>query len=328
MAKPKLKKKLRNKITFIVMLIILVLCVAFFVAQYLGVDFSWLTGGARESKPVTEGTLEIHMIDVGQGDCILVRAPEGNMLIDAGDRDESVEEAIKTYLDDLGIKEFEYVVFTHSDADHIGAADFVMENYAVDNVIKTEEDEKTTKTYEAMMTAIEKSGADLIDAVPGNTYSIGEMEFTILAPIGDSYTDTNDYSVVLRIDFGESSFLMTGDAEKKSEADMVKRYTAYDLDCDVLKVGHHGSRTSSSAELLALVTPEAALISCGEGNSYDHPHGEVMDRLEDYVGNKIYRTDLLGDIVLITDGEKIKLGDAVIVDESDGQSGGSPEVYG
>jgi competence protein ComEC len=142
------------------------------------------------------------------------------------------------------------------------------------------------------------------------------MKFEILAPLGAKYNDVNDYSVVLRIDYGESSFLMTGDAEKKSEEEMLSRYSAADLDCDVLKAGHHGSRTSSSDKFLKLVTPKVVLISCGEGNSYGHPHSEVMMRFEEYVVQQLFRTDKFGDIVITTDGEIIKKGNLVLVDES------------
>ena len=310
------KSKIKGKIAIAVTVVAVILCAAFFIAQHFGFDLSWLTGPKREAKPVTEGTLEIHMIDVGQGDCILVRAPQGNMLIDAGENKSDVENAIKTYLDELGVTEFEYVIFTHSDSDHIGSADFVMDNYAVDNVIMPVEDERSTKVYESMMSAIDKNGAEIKDAVAGNTYSIGEMEFTVLAPLSKSYSDVNDYSVVIRIDFGESSFLMTGDAEAKSEKEMAAKYKAFDLDSDILKVGHHGSNTSSSEDFLALVTPEAAIISCGEGNKFNHPRQEALDRIDDYTKENIYRTDLLSDIVIITDGEVIKINGEVVVDES------------
>lgn len=311
------RSKLKNKITFAIMVIILVLSVAYFVLQYFGIKFPWQNDGGRTPKPVTEGTLEVHMIDVGQGDCILVRAPEGDMLIDAGDKSDKAETAIKTYIDDLGIKAFDFVVFTHSDADHIGAADFVMSTYAVEKVIMPVDDVRDTTVYREMMTEINGSDAEIVDAVPGNTYSIGEMEFKILAPIGEDYEDVNNYSVVLRIDFGQSSFLMTGDAEAESEFEIVERYTAAELDCDVLKAGHHGSGTSSSASFLKLVTPDAAMISCGQNNKYGHPHSDVLKRLEGYMStDRIYRTDLLGDIVLVSDGEVIKYGETVIIDES------------
>ncbi len=297
------------------MLIVLLLCIAYFVLQHFGL-LPWEQQGGRDTTPVTEGTIEIHMIDVGQGDSILIMAPDGNMLIDAGDKSNEAETAIKTYLDDHGVEEFEYVVFTHCDADHIGAADYVMENYEVENVIMPTADVRTTVVYKEMMAAIEENGANVINAVSESTYSIGEMAFKILAPNGSGYKDVNDYSVVVRIDFGESSFLMTGDAEAKSEEEMVAKYTAYDLDCDVLKVGHHGSRTSSSAQLLSVVTPEIAIISCGEGNKYGHPHTEVVERLDDYVGTKLYRTDIEGDIVLVSDGAKITMDGALLLDES------------
>ncbi len=313
------RSKLKNKITLVLMIIIFLACLVYFGADHLGVTLPWEAEPTTppDPQPVTGGTLEVHMIDVGQGDCILIRAPEGNMLIDAGDKSAETETAIKTYLQDLGIKEFEYVVFTHSDADHIGAADYIMDTYAVDNVIMPVDDKRTTVVYKEMMTAIEGNGANIIDATPGSTYSIGEMSFKILAPNGEGYSDVNNYSVVLRMDFGESSFLMTGDAETKSEIEMTEKYTVAELDCDILKAGHHGSGTSSSANFLKLVTPEAAMISCGAGNKYGHPHTDALNRLGIYMEKgMIYRTDLIGDIVFVTDGETIKCGDTVLVDES------------
>ena len=302
-------------VTLIMMCIICVLCAAYFIAQGLGVVFPW-TERPSTGGEVTGGTLEVHMIDVGQGDCILIKAPAGNILIDSGDKATAVETAISTYLEDEGVKDFEYVIFTHSDADHIGAADYVMENYQVDNVILPLADKRTTKVYTEMMDAIEQNGANVLDATVGSTYSVGEVSFKVLAPIGAKYTDVNDYSVVVRMDFGESSFLMTGDAEKKSESEMVERYGTDVLDCDVLKAGHHGSGTSSSSAFLSKVTPAVVLISCGEGNKYGHPHDDALSRLREYAAQQIFRTDLLGDIVITTDGAIIKKGDLVLVDES------------
>ncbi len=316
------KTKLKNKVTFIIMCVILVLCVAYFIAGCAGVEFPWgteTTTTEPQDPPISDdlGTLEIHMIDVGQGDCILIRAPEGDMLIDSGDKSSATETAIKTYLADEGVKDLEYVIFTHSDSDHIGAADYIMDTYAVDTVIMPTDDVRTTVVYREMMESIEGNGAKVTDALPGATYSIGDMTFKILAPNSSKYSDVNNYSVVIRVDFGESSFLLTGDAEKKSEEEMVARYTSGELDCDVLKVGHHGSRTSSQTAFLALVTPEAAMISCGEGNSYEHPHNEAIERLRGYMDEEdIYRTDLVGDVIFVTDGEIIKCGDRVLVDES------------
>ena len=309
------RSRAKGKISFAFMFIVLVLCIAYFVLQHFGL-LPWEQHGGRDVTPVTEGTVEVHMIDVGQGDSILIMAPAGNMLIDAGDKSSETETAIKTYLADKGVSALEYVVFTHSDADHIGAADFVMENYDVENVIMPTDDVRTTAVYKEMMAAIEKSGANVINAVSESTYSLGEMNFKVLAPNGNGYKDVNNYSVVVRVDFGESSFLMTGDAETQSEEEILAKYKAHDLDCDVLKVGHHGSRTSSTADMLSAVTPEIAIISCGEGNKYGHPHTEVLERLGAYVGVNLYRTDLVGDIVLVSDGAKITRNGEVLLDES------------
>ncbi len=258
---------------------------------------------SEEEAPPVEGSVEFHFIDVGQGDAALIRTEEGNVLIDAGTN--ASEEALIAYLKAEGVTELAYAVFTHPHEDHIGGADAVLEYCKVENVILPDAT-ATTKVYERMMDAIEAEGADVIMATPDATYKVGDLKLTVLAPIAFQYKDVNNYSVVLRADFGDTSVLFTGDAEDVSEQEMLGRYElGRILDCDLLKVGHHGSDSSTTEAFLKEVSPKYAVISCGEGNDYGHPKQSILKRLE-AAGVTYWRTDLLGSVVVISDGEDLK----------------------
>ena len=253
------------------------------------------------AQPVSGDEVQFHFIDVGQGDAALIRTPGGDVLIDAGDN--YSEDELKAYLDRYGVDDLAYVIFTHPDADHIGGADVVLENYDVKRVIRTSR-EADSKTYRTMVSLIEAEGAEDICANIGEVFMLGEVKMTILAPLDPNYKSANDSSIVLRVDYGETSVLFTGDAETSSEKDMIKRYGQGVnglLDCDILKAGHHGSSSSSSKSFLQAVTPDVAIISCGEGNKYGHPHREIVMRYED-MNIAILRTDKEGSIVFTSDG--------------------------
>ncbi len=251
------------------------------------------------AEPVSGNEVQFHFIDVGQGDAALIRTAAGDVLIDAGPG--ASEDALIAYLDGQGVDDLAYAVFTHPDEDHIGGADVVLEKYDVERVIRPDHDVET-KVFERMVTLIEAEGAEQIFPDPGYTFRVGEVNFTVLAPIGEKYSSRNDYSVVLRVDYGETSVLFTGDAEKTSEGEMLDRFRLTgQLDCDLLKVGHHGSDSSSSQAFLDAVTPDFAVISCGEGNKYGHPLPEILNRYAD-MDVPVYRTDLEGSIVFTSDG--------------------------
>ncbi len=248
-----------------------------------------------------EGEIKFHFVDVGQGDAILITTPEGNMLVDTSIK--GAREELVAYLDSVGVKDFKYLVLTHPDADHIGNADYIIENYKIETILLSAEP-STSKTYERMLDAMEASDAEVITPEAGYVFELGGLRNTVLAPLED-YGDANEMSIVIRSVFGKTAVMLTGDAEHKSEEDIVVKYGADALKCDLLKMGHHGSSTSSTEAFLRLVDPTYAVISCGEGNTYGHPHGETIERLEN-MKIKYYRTDLLGTIVFITDGETIK----------------------
>jgi beta-lactamase superfamily II metal-dependent hydrolase len=289
-----------------VLLLLVLAALVYFVYPRLAPDDS--SQSKQPAAPITQpaSEMQVHVIDVGQGDAILLTTPDGHMLIDAGDNVGRYESALKDYLDGLGITELEYFVVSHVHADHIGGADMVLTNYKVNNVVMTDA-VATTGVFESMLDAIEASDANVIEAIAGASFSLGELSCKILAPL-DDYSNTNDQSIVLRATYGGVSMLFTGDAEGnlegKSEKDILATYGADELPCDFYKVGHHGSDTSSSPALLAAVRPKLAAISCGEGNKYGHPIQSTLDALE-AVGATVYRTDLEGDLVFSCDGESI-----------------------
>ncbi len=252
------------------------------------------------TPPVVSGdTVEFHFIDVGQGDAALIRTAAGDVLIDASTN--SAEDELMAYLDTHGVTTIEYAVFTHPHEDHIGGADMVINSFDVKRVLLPEK-EHDSKTYTYMMDAIERHECDLILSEPDYTFTVGEVTFTVLAPLGTSYTELNDWSVVLRVEYGDTTVLFTGDAETVSEEEMLERYLASGkLDCDLLKVGHHGSTTSTSEAFLEAVSPDYAVISVGEGNTHGHPKAQILTRLEN-AGARVWRTDLHGSIVFVSDG--------------------------
>lgn len=250
------------------------------------------------------GVAEIHVIDVGQGDSILIKTSLGNVLIDAGTGDS--EEELAAYLDSVGVKDFEYCIFTHPHEDHIGGADMIIEDYEVRNVIMSPASTNTV-TFERLIDALERSDANVIEAVSGDKYQFGDLEIFILAPVATgSSRDINNSSVIARISFGNVRMMFTGDAEHTEEADVLDGYLAMTLDCDFLKMGHHGSSTSSSEAFMDAVSPSLAVICCGKDNSYGHPHGEIIDMLKER-NIEYHRTDELGSIVYICDGKTIKI---------------------
>ncbi len=270
-------------------------------------------GGDPIPPTPTEGELAVHFLDVGQADAILVVDGDKTLMIDTGDWPNGEDkEYMLSYIEKLGIETIDYLVLTHPDADHIGGAPEVIRTFDVKNCIMPDET-KDSAVFERTLDALEEKEVNVILPVAGDDYTLKNAVFRILAPIKTDYSDTNDHSVVLRLQYGTRSILFTGDAEKHSEADMVARYGGTDsLKADVLKVGHHGSKTSSSEAFLSLVDPDYAVISCGVGNKYEHPHSEALENLSKR-GVSLYRTDLDGTVVLLTDGESLsftKLGKA------------------
>ena len=312
-AKKKVKRKVKNKvkkspiiISLILILALVAACIYFF-GDKIGIDiFQKEDNAPTVSTP--KGEAYFHFIDVGQGDAVLITTNDGNMLIDSGDLGSDSRKALTDYLSAQGITGFKYAVFTHTDADHIGSADYIVNNYDVENIIMPDYT-ATTQVYKRLIAAIENKNVNLIligedkevCEQSGYMFSLGSMINTVMAPTKD-FDDANEVSVVVKSSFGEIDVLFTGDAERESEAAMLEKYKKGELDCEILKVGHHGSSSSTTADFLAAVSPEIAVISCGEGNKYGHPHNATVNRLEKS-DVTIYRTDISGNIVIKTDGK-------------------------
>lgn len=242
--------------------------------------------------------MKVHFIDVGQGDSIFIELPNTKtMLIDAAEKEYA--DRITNYIYSCGYNTLDYVVATHPHSDHIGGMADVIGAFNVENVILSPATH-TTKSYTNMLTAIDQSGAKVKIGVAGTEiFSDGDLSAVVIAPVTEDYSDLNNSSVMVMLTYGDNKFLFTGDAEEEEE-----RTVTADVKCDVLKVGHHGSSTSTSRAFLTAASPEYAVISCGMGNSYGHPHTETIDKLKK-AGINIYRTDLQGDIVMTCDGKKI-----------------------
>lgn len=265
-----------------------------------------LFGGKQDISdplPIPEdGEVIYHFIDVGQGDAILITTPDGNMLIDTSVQ--SARDELDKYLAAAGVTDIKYLVLTHPDADHIGNADHIILNYNVENVVLTDH-VSTSKTYERMLDAIEEKNVNTIIPNSGDVITLGALTNTVIAP-NDDYGDPNEMSIVIKSVYGNTSVMLTGDAEVESEEDIVKKWSTTTLKSDILKVGHHGSTTSTTDAFLAAVDPEFAVISCGEGNTYGHPHDEIVEKLTKK-GIRIYRTDTDGSIIFKTDGQQFTL---------------------
>lgn len=244
-------------------------------------------------------TVQVTFLDVGQADAILIRSDNSIMLIDAGSNS-SAQNLVNT-LKDMGISKIDVLVGTHPHEDHIGGMDMVIDEFDIGQIYMPDVT-ANTRTFEDVLEAIENKGLNITIPVPGSSFPLGSAEWTILAPNSERYSDTNDYSIVIRLVHGDNSFLFTGDAHARSEEEMLN--SSLTLQSDVLKVGHHGSRSSTSEEFLNAVSPEYAVILLGADNSYGHPHEETMEILN-AGGIQIYRTDMNGDITFTSDASAL-----------------------
>jgi len=244
--------------------------------------------------------LIVHYIDVGQADSILIQVNNKNLLIDGGNKDDG--DKIIKYLKKQGVSKLDYVIATHPHEDHIGGMASIVKKYDIDKFYAPKK-LSNTATFKNMVLALKEKGLKINEAKPGDTLNLGKsIECKILAPNSAEYENINNYSVVIKLTYGNTKFLFTGDAHKQSEKEILSK--GYDLSSDVLKVGHHGSSSSSSKEFLDKVNPKIAIISCGKNNDYGHPHKETLDELKKRK-IKIYETDKDGTIVFESDGKKI-----------------------
>lgn len=264
-------------------------------------DISDDVSDTDSSTPDTsDGKITVHFIDVGQADCSLIMCNGMAMLIDGGNAADS--DLVFTYLSRLGIKYLDYIVLTHAHEDHVGGLSGALA-YAKAGTALSPVTDYDSKAFRNFTTALERQGVDLVVPQPGYSFSLGDAEVTVLGPVSDC-DEPNNTSIVLRIVFGEISFLFTGDAEREEEAEILS--SGAELSADILKVGHHGSDTSTSYPFLREVMPQVAVISVGKNNSYSHPDESVLSRLSD-AGATTLRTDEQGDIICESDGRTFEL---------------------
>lgn len=246
----------------------------------------------------TTSELLVHFIDVGQADCILVENQGETVLIDSGNRADF--DTIQNYLNNLGVTTINHFILTHPHEDHIGSAAKIVKNFNIEKVYMTDATADSS-IYTSLIEELSKKEIVPIYPAPGDNFSIGETAFTFLGPVS-TYKDVNSMSLVVRADFGSSSFLFTGDCTDEAEKDMLS--AGVNLEAQVLKVGHHGSRESSTYVFLKAVNPEYSVISVGTDNDYGHPTEEALSRLND-VGSTLFRTDQSGTIIATCNGTDI-----------------------
>ncbi|MCB2305969.1 MBL fold metallo-hydrolase [Clostridium estertheticum] len=248
-----------------------------------------------------ENNMVTHFIDVGQGDCTLIQVNNKNLLIDSGTSD-SKQKLIR-YLKKNNITKLDYIVATHPHEDHIGGTASVIKNFEIGEFYAPKAI-TSTQTFNDMIDALRSKNLKIKIATPNISLNLGpNATCFMLSPNKTTYDNLNNYSCTLKISYKNSTYLFTGDIETQAEQELIAN--GYDLSAQVLKVAHHGSKTSSSKEFLAKVSPKIAVISCGIDNDYGHPNRETLDRLK-RLNTIVYRTDLDKTIVLISDGTKIK----------------------
>ncbi|MFC5403129.1 ComEC/Rec2 family competence protein [Cohnella soli] len=252
-------------------------------------------------QPPAKGKLSVYFLDIGQGDSTYIKTAAGDdILIDGGKNDAGAR--VVEYLKQLGVDDLEIVIATHPDSDHIGGLDTVIKSFNV-KAVYAPKVSHTTDSFKDFLLAVKQAGRTIKEAKAGVQLPLQGTEAVFVGPAKSYGDDLNDWSAVVHLSYGTTSFLFTGDAEKKSEKDMIE--TGAKLKADVLKVGHHGSVSSTSEAFLQAVAPTYAVISVGR-NSYGHPAETVLNRLENQ-GVSVFRTDTDGTVTIVSDGKKLQL---------------------
>ena len=281
-------KKIKN--TIIQVLSTLVLIILFVLACM------YIAKTNKEEKVVSG--LEVHFIDVGQAESILIRLEDKNILIDAGNNEDG--KLLVKYFKDLGIKKFTYVIGSHPHEDHIGGLDDIIKEFEIGNIIMPDVT-TNTKTFEDVLDAIENKKLKIETPVIDNIFKVEDLVFKVIYT-GTNEEDLNSDSIVLRMDYKNHSYLFTAD----TTGDIEKQLLNKDIDVDVYKASHHGSTYSNTYEFLEKVTPKYAVISCGKDNDYYYPHIKAVNRIKKHT-KEIYRTDKDGTVIFKDDGENIEV---------------------
>lgn len=264
-----------------------------------------------ENYEPQQETMQVHFLDVGQGLSILVQLGDEVLIYDGGER--NMSSFVVAYLQDLGITEIDYMISSHYDSDHVSGLIGCLKAFDVKNVIGSNY-RHNNSAYTSFMKAVKREGLEVQYLEVGTEILFGDAVITILSPkeISD---DSNANSVAIKLSYGESDFIFTGDVDFGSERDMVA--SGIDLDCEVLSLAHHGSSSGNSSLFLEKTNPEVAVLSCAMGNDYGHPHVEVVELLE-AMEIELFRSDLQGTVIATTDGNTITWSEEPCNDYRDG----------
>lgn len=277
--------------------------------------FTLVPQSALTVNAETDGEMAVHFLDVGQGNAILVQSGGQNLLYDGGDQNHADE--VVSYLQQQNVQTIDYMISSHYDEDHLGGLVPCLNTFEVSNVLGPDY-VHTSNLFNTFMNTATANAIIVQYPSVGDTFDFGTGSFTVLAPSGISQ-NSNDNSLVIKLENGSNSFIFTGDAEETSEQDMIT--TGMNLDCDVLSIGHHGSASSTTWDFLEATSPSYAVISCGVNNQYNHPSAETMGRLSD-MEIPVFRTDKQGTIIAVSDGITINWSQNPCNDYSSGDSSG------
>lgn len=288
------RKKIKSALIFLIA-VLLVVCISLLAAV--------LVRRHRASLDLIQAApLKVTFVDVGQGDGIVIECEDTTLVIDGGEYER--RNAILRFLRNEEIKTIDCYIASHPHADHIGAAADIVNAFDVRTVMMTTFSEinvPTTVSYETFMTAVDAENCDVLFASAGESYTFGELKLDVLSPSVET-GDYNNMSLVIKMTYKDNTFLFTGDAEAEIEQQLLD--SGADLSAQVLKIGHHGSSTSSCDSFISAVLPQIAVISCGLNNDYGHPHRQTLDTLEKYEIT-VYRTDQSGNIVVYGNGKEV-----------------------
>jgi len=255
----------------------------------------------ESSAPISGNGLTVHFIDVGQADCALLECDGEYMIVDGGNVDDS--QLVVSYLKQMGVQTLSAVVCSHAHEDHVGGLPAVLSVFDA-KAVYSPVTEYSSKVFKDFVQKTTDQGLSLTVPKPGDQFRLGSTTVTVLGPVAE-YDEPNNTSIILKVSYGENDFLFTGDMETSAEADMLDYWgETYDWDVEVLKVGHHGSDTSSGYRFLYYTDPEYGVISVGEGNSYNHPNEAPMSKLRD-AEVVVLRTDHLGHVIATADGKEV-----------------------